>query len=269
MATKNYLDKTGLTYFWSKIKAALPTKTSDLTNDSGFVSTSDTGTVSTTMLADDAVTSAKIDWSTINSYTGDFENILVRGNVNITRETNLNNIGTIFNSSYKDGYYAFNSYSGSSAGTGQPSDRMVGMMLVTSSSAWNVCSQAIYTSNAIYIRRYSDGAWGSWNKITDTPSNSTTYTSNGIQFIFQKCGKIVVVTGDGTINTTIPADTNYSVTISSDFTPSTVYRNNILLNEGGIILYLTISGTTLSYRLKTATSGTQYPRFSTTYISGN
>ena len=37
----NYLDKTGLTYFWGKIKAyiasVLPTKTSDLTNDSGFI----------------------------------------------------------------------------------------------------------------------------------------------------------------------------------------------------------------------------------------
>ena len=40
MATKNYLDKTGLTYFWSKIKAALPTKTSDLANDSGFITAS-------------------------------------------------------------------------------------------------------------------------------------------------------------------------------------------------------------------------------------
>ena len=45
MANKTYLDKTGLSYFWGKIKTALngkantsdiPTKTSDLTNDSGF-----------------------------------------------------------------------------------------------------------------------------------------------------------------------------------------------------------------------------------------
>ena len=37
MATKNYLDKTGLAYFWSKIVAKIPTATSDLTNDSGFI----------------------------------------------------------------------------------------------------------------------------------------------------------------------------------------------------------------------------------------
>ena len=40
MAEK-YLDKTGLTYFWGKVKAyvssVLPTKLSDLTNDTGFV----------------------------------------------------------------------------------------------------------------------------------------------------------------------------------------------------------------------------------------
>lgn len=48
MANKTYLDKSGLSYFWSKIKTALngkantsdvPTKTSDLTNNSGFVAT--------------------------------------------------------------------------------------------------------------------------------------------------------------------------------------------------------------------------------------
>lgn len=32
-----YLDNTGLAYLWGKIKAKIPTKTSDLTNDSGFL----------------------------------------------------------------------------------------------------------------------------------------------------------------------------------------------------------------------------------------
>ena len=45
-----YLDETGLAYFWAKIKeklaakadsTALPTKTSDLTNDSGFITAKD------------------------------------------------------------------------------------------------------------------------------------------------------------------------------------------------------------------------------------
>ena len=48
---EEYLNKTGLTYFWGKIKAyvssVLPTKTSDLDNDSGFVASSDLATVAT------------------------------------------------------------------------------------------------------------------------------------------------------------------------------------------------------------------------------
>lgn len=36
-----FLDSNGLLYLWSKIKAALPTKTSQLTNDSGFITTGD------------------------------------------------------------------------------------------------------------------------------------------------------------------------------------------------------------------------------------
>ena len=37
MSTTNFLDKTGLTYLWSKIKAAIPTKVSELSNDSGYI----------------------------------------------------------------------------------------------------------------------------------------------------------------------------------------------------------------------------------------
>ena len=36
-----FLDDNGLLYLWSKIKAIVPKKTSDLTNDSGFITTSD------------------------------------------------------------------------------------------------------------------------------------------------------------------------------------------------------------------------------------
>lgn len=48
-------------------KPTIPTATSDLTNDSGFVSTSDTGTVATAMIANSAVTSGKIDWTTFGA----------------------------------------------------------------------------------------------------------------------------------------------------------------------------------------------------------
>ena len=37
MATYKRLDTTGLGLVWAKVKAIIPTKTSDLTNDSGFI----------------------------------------------------------------------------------------------------------------------------------------------------------------------------------------------------------------------------------------
>lgn len=36
-----FLDENGLLYLWSKIKAAIPTKTSDITNNSGFITIND------------------------------------------------------------------------------------------------------------------------------------------------------------------------------------------------------------------------------------
>lgn len=40
---KNYLDKTGLSYFFNKIKSLIPTKTSQLTNDSKFIEITESG----------------------------------------------------------------------------------------------------------------------------------------------------------------------------------------------------------------------------------
>ena len=44
-----YLDLTGLSHFWDKIKAKIPTKTSQLTNDSGFVNSSGNVATATTL----------------------------------------------------------------------------------------------------------------------------------------------------------------------------------------------------------------------------
>ena len=40
MATKKYASITAITELWAKIKALIPTKTSDLTNDSGYLTLS-------------------------------------------------------------------------------------------------------------------------------------------------------------------------------------------------------------------------------------
>ena len=55
MSSYNYLDKAGLNTLWSKIKGIVPTKTSDLTNDSGFVTT-DTNTTYTISISGNVIT---------------------------------------------------------------------------------------------------------------------------------------------------------------------------------------------------------------------
>lgn len=46
MATKKYASITAIAELWAKVKAIVPTKTSDLTNDSGFVTENTTYTIS-------------------------------------------------------------------------------------------------------------------------------------------------------------------------------------------------------------------------------
>lgn len=55
MSSYNYLDKTGLGEFWAKIKGIVPTKVSDLTNDSGYVTT-DTNTTYTISRSNNVIT---------------------------------------------------------------------------------------------------------------------------------------------------------------------------------------------------------------------
>ena len=40
----NYLDETGLTYFWNKIKAKIPTDNNQLANGAGYQTASDVDT---------------------------------------------------------------------------------------------------------------------------------------------------------------------------------------------------------------------------------
>lgn len=47
MASKTFLNKTGLAYLWGKITARIPTKTSDITNDSGYITGTSYATANT------------------------------------------------------------------------------------------------------------------------------------------------------------------------------------------------------------------------------
>lgn len=108
------------------------------------------------------------------------------------------------------------------------------------------------------------------NDLYDATDNYSkdTYTSNGITLRFEKIGRVVVCTFEGTTTSSLTADTNYSVQIDAKYTPKEVVRNCVVFNEPGVIGYIYIPvGTTLQYRVKTNVGTNQYPRFSFTYIT--
>ena len=51
MSSISYLDKTGLALVWEKIKSIIPKKVSDLTNDSGFISSASVSGLSDTTIS--------------------------------------------------------------------------------------------------------------------------------------------------------------------------------------------------------------------------
>lgn len=71
MSTYNFLDKTGLSTLWSKIKALIPTKTSELTNDSGFLTSyTETDPIYSASAASTITSSDISNWNGKTSNTG-------------------------------------------------------------------------------------------------------------------------------------------------------------------------------------------------------
>lgn len=108
MSSYNYLDKSGLSTLWGKIKNLIPTKTSDLTNDSGFLTSyTETDPVFTASAAHGISASDITNWNGKTSNTGTVTNVatgagLTGGPVsttgtikaNLNSETSLGTIGT-------------------------------------------------------------------------------------------------------------------------------------------------------------------------------
>lgn len=84
-----YLDKTGLAYFWGKIKAyissVLPTKTSDLTNDSGFINSPNIPYLT-------CATAANVAAKTTTLVSGTLPSTLTTGLQVLVKFTNSNSI---------------------------------------------------------------------------------------------------------------------------------------------------------------------------------
>lgn len=71
MSEKKYLDKTGLTYVWSKIRGLIPTKTSDITNDSDYTTNASLQSVNNNIF--DVLFSSASDFDATKSYAvGDY-----------------------------------------------------------------------------------------------------------------------------------------------------------------------------------------------------
>ena len=102
-----------------------------------------------------------------------------------------------------------------------------------------------------------------------TTYHTNSYSSNGATFRFEKMGRVVVMIIEGATNSNLVANTNYTFTISSEYTPTQDFRSNVVLLESGQTVYITISGTTVSYRTYTNISSPTYPRSSLTYIASN
>lgn len=101
--------------------------------------------------------------------------------------------------------------------------------------------------------------------------STDSYSSNGISIRFEKVGRVVTCTFEGTTSSNLTTNVDYSISFDSKYSPHTVSRNNCIFNENGVIIYINVptNGTVLSYRVKSNVSSPAYPRFSFTYISAN
>lgn len=105
--------------------------------------------------------------------------------------------------------------------------------------------------------------------INKTSYNTDSYSSNGATFRFEKFGRVVTMIIEGATTSNLVAGTSYTFDISSIYKPTTDFRSNVVLIESGQTCYVTISGTTVSYRTYTNINSPTYPRSSITYISNN
>ena len=98
MATYKYLDSTGLGQVWEKIKSNIPTKVSDLTNDSGFISSyTETDPVFTASAAHNITSTDISNWNSKTSNTGTVTKVTAGTGLSIgtTAGGNFTTSGTI------------------------------------------------------------------------------------------------------------------------------------------------------------------------------
>ena len=122
-------------------------------------------------------------------------------------------------------------------------------------------------ANAETFNTMQDNIEDAINDTIDYHTNS--YSSNGATFRFEKTGRVVTMIIEGATTSNLVAGTSYTFSISNVYTPTADFRTNVVLIESGQTCYITISGTTVSYRTYTTINSPTYPRSSITYIANN
>lgn len=158
-----YLDKTGLAYFWGKIKAyissVLPTKTSDLTNDSGFINSPNIPYLT-------CATAANVAAKTTTLVSGTLPSTLTTGLQVLVKFTNSN---TIANPTLAIGSFAAKSIK--RYGTTSPS--------TAATTSWQTGATILFNYDGTYWQMVD---WTNTNTtysgMTDAEYQAGTSTSN-------------------------------------------------------------------------------------------
>ena len=71
---------------------------------------------------------------------------------------------TNWNNVTKTGLYNYNGWGGTGGGSNRPTDtKCIGVLMVANTDNTTMISQTFISNDMkVYIRIYSDGAWGSW-----------------------------------------------------------------------------------------------------------
>lgn len=248
----------------------IPTTTSELVNDSGFI----TDSYHDSTKQDTLVSGTNI--KTINN-----ESILGSGNITVGggTATDVQINGTSITSSNVANIITQSAYNSSTNKIATMSDLPT---VPTKTSDLNNDSGFItntvndLTNYTLTSNLSTVATTGDYDDLINKPTipssvQTNSYSTNGASVRFEKYGKIVVVTFEGTTSSNLVANTDYSVSFDSKYSPKEVTRNNCIFNENGIIVYISVpqNGTSLSYRVKSNVSSPAYPRFSFSYISAN
>lgn len=258
-----YLDKDGLSYFYSKVKGKIPTKVSDLTNDSGF--TTNTGTITSVKMNGSTVSSSgEADLGTVitshqNIKTINSTSLVGTGDVSVQPTlVSGTNIKTINNESL------LGSGNITISGGGSATDVKINNTSITTNGVANIVAEGTYNSSTnkiatmagasgLLAEEYDEGKTyyycdivthngklyrlGDYNNVTGT-WDSTKWSEITINDIFGDLIDIAEITGEDPVTISGLANWVYS-TIYYESTAHLApqYVSLETYNTGDVVVY--------------------------------